>query len=186
MTESGVRRYGFHGLSYEYIASVLPRYDPALASGRVVVAHLGNGASLCGARGRHERRHDHGVPALDGLPMGTRCGAIDAGVVFYMLREMNLGADDAERFLYTRCGPGPCDLWFHRAGTAQRRHRQPHAEHGAWSLCPSCLLNCGDELLKRRARSLLILGQVNGRVARCPSSGSLPSVLRDVPHSGLW
>jgi acetate kinase len=104
MTESGVRRYGFHGLSYAYIASVLPRYDPALASGRVVVAHLGNGASLCALDRGTSLATTMGFSALDGLPMGTRCGAIDAGVVFYMLREMRLGADEAERFLYTKCG----------------------------------------------------------------------------------
>ena len=104
MTEAGVRRYGFHGLSYAYVASVLPRYDPALASGRVVVAHLGNGASLCALNRGTSLATTMGFSALDGLPMGTRCGAIDAGVVFYMMREMKLGPDEAERFLYTKCG----------------------------------------------------------------------------------
>jgi acetate kinase len=104
MTEAGVRRYGFHGLSYAYIASVLSRYDPGLASGRVVVAHLGNGASLCALNNGVSVATTMGFSALDGLPMGTRCGTIDAGVVFYMLREMKLSPEEAERFLYTKCG----------------------------------------------------------------------------------
>src|SRR5215212_6551656 len=104
MTEAGVRRYGFHGLSYAYIASILSHYDAGLASGRVVVAHLGNGASLCALNKGASVATTMGFSALDGLPMGTRCGTIDAGVVFYMLREMKLSPEEAERFLYTKCG----------------------------------------------------------------------------------
>ncbi|AIQ91549.1 MULTISPECIES: acetate/propionate family kinase [Methylobacterium] len=104
MMEGGVRRYGFHGLSYAYIASVLPAYDPALAAGRVVVAHLGNGASLCALNRGASVATTMGFSALDGLPMGTRCGSLDAGIVFYMLREMKLGPDEAERMLYTQSG----------------------------------------------------------------------------------
>jgi acetate kinase len=104
MRQRGVRRYGFHGLSYEYISSVLGKYDPALASGRVVVAHLGNGASLCALGAGKSVATTMGFSALEGLPMGTRCGALDPGVVFYMLREMKIGPDEAERILYTKCG----------------------------------------------------------------------------------
>lgn len=104
MTEAGVRRYGFHGLSYAYIASVLAQHDPALASGRVVVAHLGNGASLCALRHGRSVATTMGFSALDGLMMGTRCGSLDAGVVFYMLREMKLDPAEAERVLYTQSG----------------------------------------------------------------------------------
>jgi acetate kinase len=104
MRERGVRRYGFHGLSYDYIASVLTAYDPHLAEGHVVVAHLGNGASLCALKGGVSAATTMGFSALDGLPMGTRCGAIDAGVVFYMLREMKLSPEEAERVLYTKSG----------------------------------------------------------------------------------
>jgi len=104
MTEAGVRRYGFHGLSYAYIASVLSHYDAGLASGRIVVAHLGNGASLCALKNGASVATTMGFSALDGLPMGTRCGTIDAGVVFYMLRQMKLSPEEAERFLYTKCG----------------------------------------------------------------------------------
>ncbi|MGH1590238.1 acetate/propionate family kinase [Methylobacterium phyllosphaerae] len=104
MTEAGVRRYGFHGLSYAYIASVLAEYDPSLITGRVVVAHLGNGASLCALNRGASVATTMGFSALDGLPMGTRCGSLDAGVVFYMLREMKLSPEEAERMLYTQSG----------------------------------------------------------------------------------
>lgn len=104
MRDLGVRRYGFHGLSYDYVSSVLKDYDPRLAEGRVIVAHLGNGASLCALRAGASLATTMGFSALDGLPMGTRCGSLDAGVVFFMLREMKLDAEAAERMLYTRSG----------------------------------------------------------------------------------
>jgi acetate kinase len=104
MRERGVKRYGFHGLSYDYISSVLKDYDPRLAEGRVIVAHLGNGASLCALDKGASIATTMGFSALDGLPMGTRCGAIDAGVVFFMLREMKLSPEEAERILYTKSG----------------------------------------------------------------------------------
>ena len=104
MRERGVRRYGFHGLSYDYIASVLSDYDPGLASGRVIVAHLGNGASLCALDHGTSIATTMGFSALDGLPMGTRCGAVDAGVIFYMIREMGLTPDEAESVLYRKSG----------------------------------------------------------------------------------
>ncbi|WP_114948260.1 acetate/propionate family kinase [Microvirga calopogonii] len=104
MRERGVRRYGFHGLSYDYIASVLKDYDPQLAKGRVIVAHLGNGASLCALNGGVSAATTMGFSALDGLPMGTRCGAVDAGVIFFMLREMRLSPAEAESVLYKKSG----------------------------------------------------------------------------------
>ncbi|WP_414471316.1 acetate/propionate family kinase [Microvirga sp. M2] len=104
MRERGVRRYGFHGLSYDYISSVLKDYDPRLAGGRVIAAHLGNGASLCALDKGTSIATTMGFSALDGLPMGTRCGTIDAGVVFFMLREMQLSPEAAERMLYTKSG----------------------------------------------------------------------------------
>ena len=104
MTEKGVRRYGFHGLSYAYIASVLSAYGHGLDRGRVVVAHLGNGASLCALKNGRSIATTMGFSALDGLVMGTRCGALDASVVFYMLRDMKLSSEEAERILYTKSG----------------------------------------------------------------------------------
>ena len=88
--EEGVRRYGFHGLSYEYIASVLPERAPEIADGRVVVAHLGNGCSACAMRNRRSVATTMGFTALDGLPMGTRCGELDAGVVLYLIQQQGM------------------------------------------------------------------------------------------------
>ena len=104
MRERGVRRYGFHGLSYDYIASVMGEYDARLCEGRVIVAHLGNGASLCAMKAGVSVATTMGFSALEGLPMGTRCGAVDPGVIFYMLREMRLTPEEAERTLYTKSG----------------------------------------------------------------------------------
>ena len=104
VTEAGVRRYGFHGLSYEYIASVLPQVHPRLATGRVIVAHLGNGASLCAMKHGRSMASTMGFSALDGLAMGTRCGSLDPGVVFHLLREMKLSPDQVEQMLYRESG----------------------------------------------------------------------------------
>lgn len=100
----GVRRYGFHGLSYEYIAWFLRQRLPNLAAGRVVVAHLGNGASLCAMRDGRSQDTTMGFTALDGLVMGTRCGTLDAGVVLYMLQQKGLAAHEVEHLLYERSG----------------------------------------------------------------------------------
>jgi acetate kinase len=100
----GVRRYGFHGLSYEYIASRLPEVAPQIASGRVVVAHLGSGASMCALVGGRSIDSTMGFSALDGLPMGTRCGQIDPAVVLYLLSEKGMKPKEVERLLYHECG----------------------------------------------------------------------------------
>ena len=102
--DQGVKRYGFHGLSYQYIASALGQYEPRLVPGRVIVAHLGNGASLCALKQGQSIATTMGFSALDGVPMGTRCGAIDPAVIFHMLRSMKLGPEEAERVLYTQSG----------------------------------------------------------------------------------
>ena len=104
ITDLGVRRYGFHGLSYEYIASMLPQLDPDLAQARVIVAHLGNGASLCAMQDGQSVACTTGFTALDGLPMGTRCGALDPGIILYLLDEMKMGAREIERLLYKQSG----------------------------------------------------------------------------------
>ena len=104
ITAAGVRRYGFHGLSYEYIAAVLPEHLGARAEGRVVVAHLGNGASMCAMRARRSIATTMGFTALEGLMMGTRSGSIDPGVVFYLMRERSMSADEVEHLLYYQSG----------------------------------------------------------------------------------
>jgi acetate kinase len=102
--EEGVRRYGFHGLSYEYIASVLPVQAPEIADGRVVVAHLGNGCSACAMKAGVSVATTMGFTALDGLPMGTRCGALDAGVVLHLIQQKGMTADMLVDLLYRRSG----------------------------------------------------------------------------------
>ena len=104
LTEEGMRRYGFHGLSYEYIAGVLADYDRHAAQGRTIVAHLGNGASLCALHDRVSRATTMGFSTLDGLLMGTRPGALDPGIVLYLLRERGMSVQDVEHLLYHECG----------------------------------------------------------------------------------
>jgi acetate kinase len=103
-TEQGVRRYGFHGLSYEYIASVLPDVDPEAAAGRTVVAHLGNGASMCAMKGLKSTACTLGFTAVDGLMMGTRCGTLDPGVMLYLMDECGMNTRDMEKLIYKESG----------------------------------------------------------------------------------
>ncbi len=102
--EEGVRRYGFHGLSYEYIAGVLPDVAPAIAGKRVIVAHLGSGASMCAIENGRSVESTLGFTALDGLPMGTRPGQLDPGVVLYLISEKGMSAAEVQNFLYRECG----------------------------------------------------------------------------------
>ncbi len=104
LTEEGVRRYGFHGLSYEYVGRRLSEIAPAVSAGRVVVAHLGSGASMCAMAGGRSITSTMGFTALDGVPMGTRPGAIDPGVILYLMREKGMGADAIETLLYKQSG----------------------------------------------------------------------------------
>jgi acetate kinase len=100
----GRRRYGFHGLSYEYIASALPAVDPGAAAGRTVVLHLGNGASMCAMAGGRSVASTMGFTAVDGLPMGTRSGSLDPGVVLYLIDERGMDAREVEKLLYQQSG----------------------------------------------------------------------------------
>ena len=102
--DAGVRRYGFHGLSYEYIASVLPQLDPNAASGRCVVLHLGNGASMCALSAGRSVASTMGFTAVDGLPMGTRCGSLDPGVVLYLMDQRGMDARAIETLIYKQSG----------------------------------------------------------------------------------
>lgn len=103
-TAAGVQRYGFHGISYEYIASRLPQIAPELASGKVIVAHLGNGSSLCALQTGRSVDSTMGFSTLDGLPMGTRCGSIDAGVLLYLLQHEAMSVATLEHLLYHDSG----------------------------------------------------------------------------------
>lgn len=102
--EAGVRRYGFHGLSFEYIASVLPQIDGRAAAGRTIVFHLGNGSSMCALQGGRSVATTMGFTAVEGLPMGTRCGSLDPGVILFLLDEMKLTVREVERLLYLESG----------------------------------------------------------------------------------
>jgi acetate kinase len=103
-SEAGVRRYGFHGLSYEFLVSRLSELAPEFAETRIVFAHLGNGASLCGVHQGRSVASTMGFTAVDGLMMGTRCGAIDAGVILYLLQEHRMDAAGIEDFIYRKSG----------------------------------------------------------------------------------
>jgi acetate kinase len=102
--DMGVRRYGFHGLSYEYITQRLQRIAPMHAAGRVIVAHLGNGASMCAIRDGQSIASSMGFTALDGLPMGTRCGQLDPGVVLFLMQEKGMSAAAITDLLYRESG----------------------------------------------------------------------------------
>jgi acetate kinase len=104
ISAKGVRRYGFHGLSYEYIASALPRLAPDCAQGKLVVAHLGNGASMCAIENGRSIATTMGFTAVDGLPMGTRTGALDPGVVLYLMQHEGMSAEAVEHLIYHRSG----------------------------------------------------------------------------------
>jgi acetate kinase len=100
----GVRRYGFHGLSYEFIAGRLPEVAPSIAGGRVIVAHLGSGASMCALLGGRSIESTMGFTALDGLPMGTRPGQLDPGVVLYLIDQKQMSAAQVQTLLYHEGG----------------------------------------------------------------------------------
>lgn len=104
LSDEGIIRYGFHGLSYDYIAGVLPEYLGDQADGRVIVAHLGNGASMCAMKNRKSVATSMGFTALDGLMMGSRCGTIDPGVLLYLLQAKGMDAGTIEDLLYRQSG----------------------------------------------------------------------------------
>lgn len=104
LSDAGIRRYGFHGLSYEYIASVLPQYDARAAAGRTIVLHLGNGASMCALREGKSVATTMGFTAVDGLPMGTSTGSLDPGVLLYLMDERGMDARAIENLIYKRSG----------------------------------------------------------------------------------
>jgi acetate kinase len=104
ITDRGVRRYGFHGLSYEYIAGVMPQFEERAASGRTVALHLGNGSSMCAIAAGKSVASTMGFTAADGLPMGTRCGSLDPGVILYLMDELKMDARAVEKLIYQQSG----------------------------------------------------------------------------------
>jgi acetate kinase len=128
--EAGIKRYGFHGLSFEYIASVLPEHLGDGADGRVVVAHLGAGASMCAMRGRRSLATTMGLTALDGLPMGTRPGAIDPGVILHLMTERGMSVGDITELLYKKSGL----LGLSALSSDVRDLLASDSPHAAWAL----------------------------------------------------
>jgi acetate kinase len=104
ITDRGVQRYGFHGLSYEYIAHTMSKYDARAAAGKTVVLHLGNGASMCAISAGRSVASTMGFTAVDGLPMGTRCGSLDPGVLLYLMDELGMDARAIEKLIYQQSG----------------------------------------------------------------------------------
>lgn len=102
--DEGIRRYGFHGLSYDYVTGVIARDHPELHHGRIIITHLGNGASMCATRNGKSVGSTMGFSALDGLPMGTRCGQIDPGVILHLIEQKGMTPDDVTGLLYKQCG----------------------------------------------------------------------------------
>lgn len=104
LSDKGVRRYGFHGTSYQHIASALPRYDGRAAGGKTIVMHLGNGASMCALANGQSIASTMGFTAVEGLPMGTRCGSVDPGVLLYLMQQLNMDASQIESLIYKESG----------------------------------------------------------------------------------
>jgi acetate kinase len=104
LREAGVMRYGFHGLSYEYIASILPEIAPSAAQGKSIVLHLGNGASMCAMEAGRSIASTMGFTAVEGLPMGTRCGSLDPGVILYLMDQRGMDARAIEKLIYSQSG----------------------------------------------------------------------------------
>jgi acetate kinase len=102
--DEGIRRYGFHGISYEFVVGRMRELAPADARGNMIIAHLGNGASMCAVRNGVSVASTMGFTALDGLPMGTRCGQLDPGVLLYLMTERGMTAKDLTTLLYKRSG----------------------------------------------------------------------------------
>ena len=128
--EAGIKRYGFHGLSYEYIASVLPEHLGDSADGRIVVAHLGAGASMCAMHGRRSVATTMGFTALEGLPMGTRTGSIDPGVILHLMTERGMSADEVTEILYKKSGL----LGLSGVSSDVRDLLASDSPHAAWAL----------------------------------------------------
>ena len=175
--EDGVRRYGFHGLSYEYIARQLPVVAPDIADGRVIVAHLGSGASMCALNGGRSVDSTMSFTPLDGLPMGTRPGALDPGVVLHLIRERNMDADAVERLLYKESGL----LGLSGVSNDVRELSASAAPHAREAL--DYLVYRVAQLLGSLAASL---GGVDGIVFTAGIGENAPEIRARICHAAAW
>jgi acetate kinase len=173
----GVQRYGFHGLSYEYIASVLPQVAPEIAEGRVIVAHLGSGASLCALRNRKSVDNSLGFTALDGLCMGTRPGAIDPGVVLYLFQTLGLGAKDVETILYKKSG-----LLGISGLSNDMRDLEASSEPGARLAVDFFVYRAAKEIGALAA----VLGGIDGLVFTAGIGENSPEIRRRISEASAW
>jgi acetate kinase len=179
ISERGVYRYGFHGLSYEHIASVLPNIDARAASGRTVVAHLGSGASLCALHAGQSIATTMGMSPLDGLPMGTRCGALDPAVVFYLMRELRMQASEVEQLLYERSG-----LLGVSGGSGDMRVLRRHAATDSNAAEAIALL--AYRITREIGALVAILGGIDGLVFTAGIGENDAALRADVLRSVSW
>src|SRR4051794_20334852 len=173
----GVQRYGFHGLSYEYIASMLPEVAPEIADGRVVVAHLGSGASMCAIKDGKSVDNSLGFTALDGLCMGTRPGAIDAGVILYLFQVLQLSAKEVETILYKKSG-----LLGISGISNDMRDLQKSSDPGA--------ILAMDYFVYRAAKEMgalaAVLGGIDGLVFTAGIGENSPEIRRRICEASAW
>jgi acetate kinase len=177
ITRAGVQRYGFHGLSYEYIASVLPEVAPEIARGRVIVAHLGSGASLCALRDGRSVDSSFGFTALDGLCMGTRPGALDPGVVLHLFQGLGMSAKEVEAVLYKKSG------LLGVSGLSNDMRDLLESADGAARLAV-------DYFVYRAAREIgglaAVLGGIDGLVFTAGIGENSPEIRRRVGEACAW
>lgn len=177
ITNRGVRRYGFHGLSYEYVASALPKLDPALERAKVVVAHLGNGASLCAMNAGRSVASTMGFTAVEGLPMGTRSGTLDPGVILYLIDELKMTPRDIERLLYKQSG-----LLGVSGISSDMRTLEASADPRARLAVDLFIYRIGREIGSLAAA----LGGLDALVFTAGIGEHSPSVRRGVCHAAAW
>lgn len=173
----GVRRYGFHGLSYEYIASRLPKVAPDIARGRVVVAHLGSGASMCALAAGRSVDSTMGFSALDGLPMGTRPGQLDPGVMLYLMTAKAMSPGEIERMLYQDCGlkglSGISNDVRELLASQDRRARM-------------AIDYFGYRIAREMGGLIAVLGGLDGLVFTAGIGENAPDIRRDVCRRAAW
>jgi acetate kinase len=175
--QSGLQRYGFHGLSYEYIASVLPEVAPEIANGRVIVAHLGSGASFCALREGRSVDNSLGFTALDGLCMGTRPGALDPGVVLYLFQTLGLSAKEVETILYKKSG-----LLGISGISNDMRELLGSSEPGAQLAVDYFVYRAAKEIGALTA----VLGGIDGLVFTAGIGENSPEVRRRICEASAW
>ena len=177
ITDRGVRRYGFHGLSYEYIARAFSQYDTDAARGRLVVLHLGNGASMCAIAGGRSVATTMGFTAVDGLPMGTRSGSLDPGVILYLIDELKMDAPAVENLIYLESG-----LLGVSAIASDMRTLEASTEPGAKTAIDLFIYRIGRELGSLTAA----LGGLDAIVFTAGIGENSRSLRERVCHDAAW